>query len=100
MTSPQPQRTRLYLATTLLALTALAGAAQAEEPIELESTIIGSQEQPKVLYIIPWKQADSLQKIDGGLPQTIDDVFEHQEYSELQREMENSGQDNSDSSPE
>ncbi|MFA0809774.1 hypothetical protein [Microbulbifer epialgicus] len=59
----------------------------AEEVTTLESTVIGSQEQPKVLYIIPWKQAESLQRLDSSLEQTFSTVFAHQEYSELQREM-------------
>lgn len=57
------------------------------EVITLESTIIGSQEQPKVLYIIPWKQANSLEKIESTLPNAINHTFQHQEYSELQREI-------------
>ena len=57
------------------------------EVITLESTIIGSQEQPKVLYIIPWKPAESLQRIESTLPNAIGHTFEHQEYSELQREI-------------
>lgn len=68
-------------------LTALSGSAAAEDVIELESTVIGNQEQPKVLYIIPWKQADSLARLEGGLPQTIGDVFAHRDYSEFQREV-------------
>ncbi|MFC6924332.1 hypothetical protein [Microbulbifer taiwanensis] len=71
----------------LLAALCIAAPAAAEEIVTLESTVIGSQEQPKVLYIIPWKQADSLQRLDSVLPQTVGDVFRHQEYSELQREM-------------
>ncbi|WP_323846359.1 hypothetical protein [Microbulbifer magnicolonia] len=71
----------------LLAALCVAAPAGAEEVITLESTVIGSQEQPKVLYIIPWKQADSLQRLDSVLPQTVGDVFRHQEYSELQREI-------------
>ena len=57
------------------------------EVITLESTIIGSQEQPKVLYIIPWKQATSLEKIESTLPNAITHSFQHQEYSELHREI-------------
>ncbi|MCX2832316.1 hypothetical protein [Microbulbifer thermotolerans] len=71
----------------LAALLHLSTPAAADEVIELESSVIGSQEQPKVLYIIPWKQADSLQRLDSVLPQTVGYVFSHQEYSELQREM-------------
>lgn len=66
------------------------------EVITLESTIIGSQEQPKVLYIIPWKQASSLEKIDSTLPNAINHTFQHQEYSELQREVKLLQQDDSE----
>lgn len=59
----------------------------AGQVITLESTIIGSQEQPKVLYIIPWKQGNSLEKIESTLPNAITHSFQHQEYSELQREI-------------
>lgn len=80
----------------LLAASALFGAATAEE-INLESTVIGNQEQPKVLYIIPWKQADSLRRLDSTLPQTVGDVFRHLEYSELQREIKLLQAENQDS---
>ncbi|MBN8429787.1 hypothetical protein JF535_02865 [Microbulbifer salipaludis] len=69
------------------------------EVITLESTIIGSQEQPKVLYIIPWKQANSLEKIDSTLPNAITHTFQHQEYSELQREIKLLEQERSDQQP-
>lgn len=71
-----------------LLLLVVANPVFAEEVVELESTVIGNQEQPKVLYIVPWKSADSLQRIDSNLPQVVDDVFAHQEYSEFQREIE------------
>ncbi|WP_444906963.1 hypothetical protein ACJJIR_00720 [Microbulbifer sp. SSSA008] len=71
----------------ILSLSIFAYGATAEEITALESTVIGSQEQPKVLYIIPWKQADSLQRLDSVLPQTFSSVFEHQEYSEFRREI-------------
>ncbi|WP_250461370.1 hypothetical protein [Microbulbifer litoralis] len=80
-----PKRESLKIA--LLFPLLFAGGLTAEE-INLESTVIGNQEQPKVLYIIPWKQADSLQRLDSTLPQTVGDVFRHQEYSEFQREIE------------
>ncbi|AQQ69650.1 hypothetical protein Mag101_16650 [Microbulbifer agarilyticus] len=72
-------------------LALFSGAALAQDDdgdvISLESTIIGSQEQPKVLYIIPWKQATSLEKIESTLPNAITHSFQHQEYSELHREI-------------
>lgn len=86
----------LFLGAT--ALTSGLAIAQDEggEVINLESTIIGSQEQPKVLYIIPWKQANSLEKIESTLPNAIHHTFQHQEYSELQREIKLLQQDDSD----
>ncbi|WP_444926178.1 hypothetical protein ACJJI4_19325 [Microbulbifer sp. TRSA002] len=75
------------LSSLILSLSIFAHGAIAEEITTLESTVIGSQEQPKVLYIIPWKQADSLQRLDSVLPQTFSSVFEHQEYSEFRREI-------------
>ncbi|WP_143735559.1 hypothetical protein [Microbulbifer mangrovi] len=71
----------------LLFLASMTAGAQEGEVITLESTIIGSQEQPKVLYIIPWKQANSLEKIESTIPDAISHTFQHQEYSELKREM-------------
>lgn len=76
------------LALLLLCAVGTASAQEGEgEVITLESTIIGSQEQPKVLYIIPWKQANSLEKIESTIPDAISHTFQHQEYSELQREI-------------
>ncbi|MCO1332762.1 hypothetical protein MO867_00285 [Microbulbifer sp. OS29] len=71
----------------LMALSLCIHSVTAEEITTLESTVIGSQEQPKVLYIIPWKQANSLQRLDSVLPQTFSAVFQHQEYSEFRREI-------------
>src|SRR3982750_509693 len=40
-----------------LAAASLAGAAFAEDKVEVDSTkIIGNRELPKVLYIVPWKK--------------------------------------------
>ncbi|QIL90920.1 hypothetical protein GNX18_14920 [Microbulbifer sp. SH-1] len=76
------------LITLLLFALSFAATAQEEgEVISLESTIVGSQEQPKVLYIIPWKQAASLEKIESTIHTAIDHSFQHQEYSELKREI-------------
>ncbi|WP_156035338.1 hypothetical protein [Microbulbifer sp. HZ11] len=72
---------------SLLFNSAAQGQQESGEVITLESTIVGSQEQPKVLYIIPWKQAASLEKIESTLPNAISHSFQHQEYSELHREI-------------
>ena len=42
-----------YLTASLMFF--LAGAAAAEEVITIESRITGSQEQPKVISIVPWQ---------------------------------------------
>lgn len=43
----------------LVAASALAGVAVAAEPAAVEgTTIIGNRELPKILYIVPWKQAE------------------------------------------
>ena len=80
-TAPASIITALLIGTTAVAQE------EGGEVITLESTIIGSQEQPKVLYIIPWKQATSLEKIESTLPNAITHSFQHQEYSELHREI-------------
>ncbi|WP_406828673.1 hypothetical protein [Microbulbifer sp. ARAS458-1] len=72
---------------SLIFNSAAQGQQESGEVITLESTIVGSQEQPKVLYIIPWKQAASLEKIESTLPNAISHSFQHQEYSELHREI-------------
>lgn len=81
------QKLTPLFALFLLALSFGAAAQEEGEVISLESTIVGSQEQPKVLYIIPWKQAASLEKIESTIHTAIDHSFQHQEYSELKREI-------------
>lgn len=46
-------RPKSVLVASMLAL--LAQAALAEDVVTFESTITGSQEQPKVIYIVPWQ---------------------------------------------
>lgn len=87
-------------AACALVLVGFTSLSMAEEIVELESTVIGNQEQPKVLYIVPWKSADSLKRIDSNLPQVLDDVFAHQDYSEFQREIELKNNDDSKSTEE
>jgi hypothetical protein len=58
--------------------------------INLQSTVVGNQEQPKVLYILPW-QSPSPTDVDF---ETLDNeykaVFGHVEREELLREIESS----------
>lgn len=76
-----------------LALYLLYGAAQVhgqeEEVINLGTTVTGNQEQPKVLYIVPWKQAEDDSLLYQALnPSAVDRIFSHVERSEHRRQIE------------
>ncbi len=62
--------------------------AQEEEVVKLGATITGNQEQPTVLYIVPWKQTSDNTILNQGLESRLSDVFDHVERSEHLREVE------------
>lgn len=62
----------------------------AQETIKLESTITGNQEQPQVLYMVPWKAPNSPALKFDALNRPFREVFEHLERDELRRELESS----------
>lgn len=62
--------------------------AQDKEVVTLGDTITGNQEQPKVLYIVPWKQTNDHTILEQGLESRLSDVFDHVERSEHARELE------------
>lgn len=68
----------------------LAVHSHAQETIKLESTISGNQEQPQVLYMLPWKVPDSPALKFDALNRPFRDVFEHVERDELRRELQSS----------
>ncbi|MBR9911058.1 MAG: hypothetical protein GYB33_11990 [Gammaproteobacteria bacterium] len=76
----------------LLYLLAPAPAVAAEETIKLQSRVTGNQEQPKVLYIIPWKSPGSSANLQLPLNSQLSALFEHVERSELVRELHYRGQ--------
>jgi hypothetical protein len=56
--------------------------------ISLQTTITGNQEQPKVLYILPW-QSPQTESVDfEPLDNQQKAVFNHVERDELRRELE------------
>lgn len=74
---------RLFALSGLLVL-ALPGLAQNDR---LESIITGNQEQPQVLYIVPWQTPESpTLKYDVVQSQSAK-VYQHLERSELKREL-------------
>ena len=58
-----------------------------ETTIKLESRVTGNQEQPTVLYIVPWKSPESVGGLKQPLSSKISRVFRHIERAELQREI-------------
>jgi hypothetical protein len=83
------QRTRRILAVCgLTALVSMAATAQDKQnEVNLSTTIIGNQEQPKVLYIVPWKPVDASELQSLGIQSQLDMVFGHVEPVELRREL-------------
>lgn len=89
-------QSRAILSVLLLAVLAFPSAAHAQDdaanggPVQsLRATITGNQEQPKVLYIVPWKAAYEhaavpLKPISGQ----TEKVFRHMERHEHQRHVE------------
>jgi hypothetical protein len=60
--------------------------------INLQTTITGNQEQPRVLYILPW-QSPQTENVDfEPLDNQQKTVFGHIEREELRRELESSGE--------
>jgi len=63
-------------------------ATQAEERLEMEGTaIIGNQELPKVLYIVPWKQSELPDLSEPPLQSLIDDALMPIDREEFRREV-------------
>lgn len=61
---------------------------QAEERLEMEGTaIIGNQELPKVLYIVPWKPSELPDISEPPLQSLIDDALAPIDREEFRREV-------------
>lgn len=59
----------------------------AEASVMLHSTITGNQEQPKVLYIVPWQGPGGADQLNTGLQPIVSDVFAPIDRREFQREL-------------
>ncbi len=69
---------------------AIAGPAEKksdEATVVLHSTITGNQEQPKVLYIVPWQPPGSADQLKQPIKPVLDDVFAPVDRAEFQREL-------------
>lgn len=88
-------RFSLSLSVTLvlssaLTLAGVSGQALAQDDavINIDETVTGNQEQPKVLYIVPWKTAADSFDFEQSLSQkTTSSVFKHLERDELKRQL-------------
>ncbi len=58
-----------------------------EGVITLRTTVTGNQEQPKVLYIVPWKDASDDSALVQPLESQLQEIFKHVDRSEHQREV-------------
>lgn len=72
----KPLTTFLLQVIPLVVLSAShSNAQESEQRLDLEGTsIIGNKELPKILYIVPWKQAE---KLDISVPRT-DSILDQQ----------------------
>lgn len=55
--------------------------------IQLHTTVTGNQEQPRVLYILPWQTSDATKVEFSPLDNEQKAVFKPLERDELQREL-------------
>ena len=53
--------------------------------LDLQSTIVGNQEQPEVIYIIPWKQIDAPAPDYAPMQDVVDGQFELLDRDEWRR---------------
>lgn len=58
-----------------------------EAKVVLRSTVTGNQEQPKVLYLVPWQQAGSPELIYQPLQSLVDGIYEEVDRAEFLREL-------------
>lgn len=63
-----------------------------EANINLRTTVTGNQEQPRVMYILPWQSPASPELEMDILSSQQDAVFGHIERDELQRSLEAAGE--------
>jgi len=63
-----------------------------EATINLRTTVTGSQEQPRVMYILPWQSPVSPELEMDMLSSQQDAVFGHVERDEFQRSLEATGE--------
>ena len=77
----------LLLACCEMAYTQVACSQEEEGVISISTTVTGNQEQPKVLYIVPWKPATDNSVLDQPLETQMKEIFKHVDRPEHSREI-------------
>ena len=78
----------LKIGLTISVLLIISKPVLAEERINMQGTaIIGNQELPKVLYIVPWKQSELPNMADLPLDSLIDDALAPVDREEFKRQL-------------
>ena len=74
---------------TVLIFVLLANTALSQEPVvTLRSTVTGNQDQPKVMYILPWQPPGELGWEYAPTPQVTRELFREIDRGEFLRELE------------
>ena len=71
----------------LLPLTMFSFQAYSEEPIRLESKIVGDKEQPSVSYFVPWQDASGADRLYQNMEDRYDDSLEAIDRDVMLRSM-------------
>lgn len=69
----------------LLCLSALSSAEEAL--VVLESTVVGNQEQPKVLYLLPWQSAAMPEQLFQPFETLVGNLYQPIEREQFLREL-------------
>ena len=86
LANTRPDRSSLYWLVALLLVLPLTTGAQ-ENTIDLESTFKGNQEQPKVLYIVPWRKIEGPDAVYQPLESLIEENLSLIDRDEFRREV-------------
>ena len=78
----------LRICFALSALIIISTHAFSDERLDMQGTaIIGNQELPRVLYIVPWKQSELPNMADLPLESLIDDALAPVDREEFKRQL-------------
>lgn len=79
---------KVFYLSLLLLLSSSFSAAHAEDKLKMDGTaIIGNQELPKVLYIVPWKKSEVPDMNQPPLESLIDEALQHIDREVFQRQV-------------